>query len=453
MTSLAQLLIDAGKSVRGSDVAEEFVTQDLLADLPIKIQVGFSDELPVETECLIYTAAHHAEQNPQVKQAQDKNIPTLSQAEAVAQFFNQKRGVAVCGVGGKSTTSAMLTWIMEKTARPISYSVGVGNIPQLERNGHWRPNSEWFIIEADEYATNPEAVKTGSRPLPRFSFLNPEIIVCTNLKYDHPDIYQSFDQTRQTFGHFFQKATTLIINQADLTKIDLIKPQPQLLTFGESPLAGTKNQPDLSLLDYQSQTGQSQSQFLYHGQTYQLKLQVPGKYNTLNALAAILTAVQLGLKPEEAAQALASFPSTQRRFEYLGEKNGVKYYDDYAHHPHELAALIKTLKEWYPQTRTVLAFQPHTYSRTKKLYDQFVAVLSQARELVLLDIFSSARETADPEVNSQQLAKDITELTGKKVAVLNDTAAFAAYCRSQLRAGEVLITVGAGDIYQVHDLI
>ncbi len=451
MTSLAQLLVDAGKTVKGSDVAADFVTQEILEQLPVKIQLGFTDELPAETECVIYTAAHQAQQNPQVKQAQAKDIPTFSQAEAVAQFFNQKRGVAVCGVGGKSTTSAMLTWILEKNEQPISYSVGVGNIPQLARSGRWRPASDWFVIEADEYVVNPEAVKTGVEPIPRFSFLKPEIIVCTNLKYDHPDVYQNFAQTKDIFNDFFQKTETLIINHADL---NLIKQTPaKLLTFGEVPDKKETALPDLALSNYRSQAGQTDSQFVYQGEEYQLRLQVPGRYNVFNALAAILASLQLGLEPAQAIRALASFPSTQRRFEYLGEKDGVKYYDDYAHHPHELAAVIQTLNEWYPQAKKVVAFQPHTYSRTKELYDEFLPALSQAEELVLLDIFSSARETKDPSVSSQKLAQDLEEITERKVPVLSDAEALAGFCREQLQSGDVLLTVGAGDIYQVHDLI
>lgn len=451
MTSLAQLLIDADKTVKGSDVAADFVTQDILQRLPVEIQVGFSDELPAETDCVIYTAAHQAQQNPQVKQAQIQNISIFSQAEAVAQFFNQKRGIAVCGVGGKSTTSAMLTWILEKTKQPVSYSVGVGNIPQLERTGRWHPASDWFVIEADEYVINPAAIKTGAEPIPRFSFLEPEIIVCTNFIYDHPDVYQDFAQTQVVFNNFFQKAKTLIIKQSDLDQLE--KTSAKIVTFGEQLNENREDQPDLALSSYQSHDGQSSSQFVYQGQEYKLQLQVPGRYNVLNALAAILAGLQLGLEPAQAAQALASFPSTQRRFEYLGEKAGVKYYDDYAHHPHELTAVIETLNEWHPQARKVVAFQPHTYSRTKELYDEFMTALSQAEELVLLDIFSSARESEDPTVSSRKLAQDLEQITGQEILVLKDANALAIYCRKQLEPGDVLLTVGAGDIYQVHDLI
>ena len=445
MTSMAQILIDAGKKVAGSDLEEEFVTQEILDKLRIKIDLSFTKILPSDIDCVIYTAAHQALENPQVKQALDKKIPVISQAEAVASLFNQQAGVAVCGVGGKSTVSAMITWVLNDLKHDFSFSVGVGNIPGINKTGQWNPEGKHFVIEADEYVIDPQA---GFDAQARFSFLKPEITVCTNLKFDHPDVYQDFNHTKQVYNQFFAQIKPegkLIINYDDLDHVDSTKITS--LTFGENPQA------TLSLESYQSELGQTLSQFSYQNQTYDLKLQLPGKYNVINALATILATIQLGIDPQQAADSLASFASTKRRFEFIGQKNQVSYYDDYAHHPHEVAAAITALSDWYPSPRKVIAFQSHTYSRTKKLFSEFVDSFAEADEVVMIDIFSSAREKADLSVSSDKLCQAINQkyrIPAENLKTINN---LAVYCKNNLKPGDVFITLGAGDIYQVHHLV
>ena len=447
MTSMAQILIDANKNVTGSDVKEEFVTQEILDRLQVKIDLSFENSLPSDTDCVIYTAAHQALENPQVKQALNKKIPVVSQAEAVASLFNQQSGIAVCGVGGKSTVSAMISWVLNELEPNLSFSVGVGNIPGINKTGQWSPKAKYFVIEADEYVINPK-IKNDEKMIPRFSFLKPEITVCTNLKFDHPDVYKNFEHTKQIYNDFFTQIKPngkLIINHHDLSYVDdLSIPK---LTFGENPQA------TLSLKSYHSQLGQTLSEFSYQAQTYNLKLQLPGKYNVINALAAILTLIQLDIDPQRAADSLLTFASTKRRFEFIGEKNQINYYDDYAHHPHEIKAAIAALKDWYPQQRKIIAFQSHTYSRTKKLFNDFVDSFSEADEVVMIDIFSSAREKTDPSISSDKLCDAINQKYHLPAQNLKNLANLAKYCQTELKPGDVLITLGAGDIYQVHDLI
>ena len=439
MTSMAQLLIDASKNVSGSDVKEEFVTQKILNKLEVNIDTSFEKAIPQNTECLIYTAAHQAHLNPQVKEADERGIPVISQAEAVAQLFNQQTGIAVCGVGGKSTVSAMIAWILEELNFKPSFSVGVGDIPGLNKTGQWNFEADHFVIEADEYAINPQL---GVKATPRFSFLNPYLTVCTNIKFDHPDVYKDFKHTQQVFNDFFNQTKQLIINFEDKKLVN----RPHL-TFGENSKA------DIYLSKYKAKAGEVQSKFIYQNQTYQLTLQIPGKFNTLNALSAILALSQIGIEPQLAANTLASFKSTKRRFEFIGEKNDVKYYDDYAHHPHEVEAVITALKDWYPQQKKVIAFQSHTFSRTKKLFDEFIDAFKEADEVVMIDIFSSAREKTDKTVTSTKLCEFIESKYKIPCQNLKAISNLANYCQEKLTPGDVLMTVGAGDIYQVHELI
>jgi len=454
MTSLAQCLLDAGKKVSGSDLAEDFITQELLAKLNLKIDTDFTQALPADIDCVIYTAAHHGKQNPQVQQALQKQIPIFSQAEALSELFNQKKGIAVCGVGGKSTVSAMITWILAKNQLPVSYSVGVGNILGLNKTGQWQEHAQYFVAEADEYVINPEEVKQGKKPIPRFSFLKPFVTVCTNLRFDHPDVYQNFEQTKQVFVDFFTQIKTggkLVINSEQKAAITQLLPERSfpldITTFG------TSLDSDWQLLSCEVIDGATTNHFKFQNTDYQFLLKIPGQYNSLNALSAIAACYQLGISIDQSIQTLASFESTKRRFEFIKNQHQVSFYDDYAHHPDEIIAVVKALTAMFPDKRLIVAFQPHTYSRTKALFTQFIEALSKIDHLILLDIFASARESLDPTVSSQMLAQEIEKQHQNKVTVLKDYHQLAEYLIKNSQPKDVVLTIGAGDIYQAHDLI
>jgi len=465
MTSIAQILLDFGKKVSGCDVEENFVTQKQLQRLGLqdKIKLSFAHQLAADVDCLIYTSAHGGPANPLVKQAQEKNIACISQAEALAYFFNKKQGIAICGVGGKSTVSAMLSWIFFKLNQDVSFSVGVGDIIGLGKTGQLTPESKFFIAEADEYVTDPQALDRGEEIEPRFAFMQPYITVCTNLEYDHPDVYPDFTATKCTFAQFFsqiQSGGHLIFNACN-------KPLQELIQQNQSSLAekniqtfsfGEKNGADLQLIENRVEDQQNIGIFQYQKQKYTLKLQVPGKFNLFNALAALAAALTAGIKIEAAIQALASFQSTMRRFELVGEKNGVIYLDDYAHHPHEIVKTVQAFADWYPDKKRYIAFQPHTYSRTKQLFTEFVQALAdsqkQLEQIILLDIFASAREKYDASVSSDMLVTAVKEkFPTAKIINLKTIKSLADFSTNQLQAGDALLTMGAGDIYQVHELL
>lgn len=449
MTSLAQILADAEYLITGSDVVEDFVTATQLAKLSVAIQAGFSEELPANTEVVIYTAAHQADQNPQVQQARKKNIPCFSQAEAISLFANSKHCIAVCGVGGKSTVSAMITWILEWNQLHPSFSVGVGNIVGLDRTGAWRVGGHHFVVEADEYVTDPVAVQHGAAGTPRFSYLKPNVLVATNITFDHPDVYRDFDHTKQTFAGFFSKLPhdgSLILTD-QVANLQLPLPNCQILH-----ISSQKNS-DIwyEYLPQASTAGKTIARLHASHKTYTLELRLPGEYNVQNAVCAVAAATTAGVSIPDALAALKEFKSTQRRFEHKLSWPNAEFYDDYAHHPNELKAVITALKEWYPNTETVIAFQPHTFSRTRSLLADFAESLRLADRLVLLDIFASAREADDPTMTSSVLAHKVSELRPElPVKVLPDTDALAQYFKTQLSEHVVVLTVGAGDIYEVY---
>jgi UDP-N-acetylmuramate--alanine ligase len=459
MTSMAQLLLDAGKKVTGVDVREDFVTKGILgklADRGVGVKFDFGAELPEGTEVVIYTAAHDGPNNPQVILAKEQDLPTFSQAEALGAFFNSSEGIAVCGVGGKSSVSAMIAFIFQKISSQ-SFSVGVGDIAGLGKTGQWLEGSNFFVAEADEYVTDPHAPGRGEEITPRFSYLNPKITVCTNLQFDHPDVYRDFDHTKQVYGQFFEQIKmggSLVINGDDeglkklSEKIAAQNSELKILKFGESGDA------DFKLVNYESREGLTISDFEFRDQSYQLKLQIPGKYNVMNGLSAIAACQVAGIRVEESIEALAEFSSTMRRFELIGEKAGVKYYDDYAHHPKEIAAVIKAFSEWYPDKKKIIAFQSHTFSRTKELFDQFAESFDGADKVVMIDIFPSAREEFDKSITSDLLCEAINKKDPQVEAEnLRTIENLAEYFKNEVETGSVILTVGAGDIYEVHELI
>jgi len=457
MTAMATCLLDVGKKISGSDVEGEFVTQPILNKNQIQIDVGFENELSKEIDCLIYTAAHQGKQNPQVQAAIKKKIPVYSHAEALSFLFNSKKGVAVCGVGGKSSVSAMIAWILEHTNQKPSYAVGVGKIIDLPLTGRYREDSKVFVVEADEYAANPVEIQDGEKLIPRFSYLKPKVVVCTNLAFDHPDVYKDFAHTKEVYKTFFKQIKeggTLIYNMDNAALVKLVsevkkenKKIKNYISYGESKKA------DFQLAKFEAQRGLSKGTYTFNKESFEIQLSIPGKFNILNAVAAI-AAVHSTNPKIKSSDAISKFRSTKRRFEFIDKKNGVTYYDDYAHHPSEVKVAITALNDWYPNSRKVIAFQSHTFSRTKELFDDFVDAFAEAKEVVMIDIFASAREKSDVSVSSETLCKAIRKKYPKiKAQNLKTIKKLATFCKQELKSGDVMITLGAGDIYEVHTIV
>ncbi len=456
MTALAACLVDAGKQVRGSDVIEDFPTKESLAKLNLILDFSFDAPLPADTQVVIFSGANGGSHNPQILAAKKRGLLVLTHAQALAAFFNSKRGLAVCGVGGKSSISAMLAFGTQKL-KPQSYAVGVGEILGLKQIGQFLPQAPFFIAEADEYVEDPiaaqTAIKKGAPITPRFSRLIPEIIICSSLRFDHPDVYRDFVHTKQVYGDFFRSLKsggTLIYNGDDVELVNLVKiiqgeNHPfHFISYGEGEKC------DFRLTSYQIAQGKAHVTVRYQKKDFCFTFYLPGKFNALNALAALAAASVMGLPLDLFVQALADYRSVKRRFEFMGERHGVLCYDDYAHHPAEIAASIAAMRAWYPDKRLVVAFQSHTYSRTKQLFPAFIDAFSLAPEVVMIDIFPSAREAFDPSITSDMLCQAIEQkFPGHRAVNLRTLTALQDYL-AQEKAGTVFLTLGAGDIYQVY---
>lgn len=425
MTALALAYQDAGWEVQGSDTKDFQITDEPLKARGIKVFEKFTPRniwklkkmvwVPA-VDKLIYTGAHHGAQNVEVKWAASRGVPVMNYAQALGEFFSAKKQICVCGVGGKTTVSAMIATILYETGQDPSWIVGTSAISSLPASGHFG-KGDWAVIESDEYTADPGADKT-----PKFMYMNPKIIVCTNIRHDHPDIYPTEQDTIQAYIKFFGK----------LPKNGILLVSSQVKNIvGASPDAKVyDNDPKL--------------QELVKG-----IIQVPGEYNVKNAMAAVSVAESIDIPRKKALEALTKYTGSKRRFELIADINGVKVYDDYAHHPHEIESLLSAGRQKFPDKKIKFVFQPHTFSRTKALFDQFADSLKGVDEVILDPIFASAREAVDTEISSEMLAKRINETGGKAVFIANRQK-LVKYLIKTSKPGEVIFTVGAGNLYEIH---
>jgi UDP-N-acetylmuramate--alanine ligase len=439
MTALALCAQDLGIKVTGSDVAQDFVTKEVLHQRKLDtISSLDAQNLPDTCDLVVYTGANGGVTNIQVETANTKNIRTVSHAEAVAEAMDGKYGISICGVGGKTSTAAMLANILEYANLNPSFVIGVGKVLNLQTPGRMG-SGKHIVVEADEYAVSP-----GQNNAPRFSYQHPQIIICTNVAYDHPDVYASIQSTKDAFTNFFNNLPSdgLLIMNGDSKPAREITTNKRTIYFGETP----KN--DWYVKDSFVGQGKQLITVGHQDETFNLMLSVPGVFNAKNAIAAYIAAREMGIEHQTAIEGLQLFRGSKRRFEKVAEKNDIVYFDDYAHHPTEILATLKAAREWLPLYRLVCVFQPHTFSRTKALFDQFAQSFNYADEVVITDIYG-ARESDDPEVSGYKLAEEIKK--HHPFAHYVPRAELVSYLKSNLKSYDALFTLGAGEIYSIHE--
>lgn len=443
MTSLALCALDLGIRVTGSDIEEAFVTDEVLKRRGVVWNIRFSqNNLEPRPDLVITTGAHGGFKNPEVIAAKMMGIPVMSHAEALAEFARSKDTIAVCGVGGKTTTSSMIATILDRAGRNPSFAIGVGNIPSLGTPGRYIQEGKEFVCEADEFVVSP-----GVDNRPRFSLLSPKVLVVTNIEHDHPDVYPTLEDTKKTFRKFFEKVPKdgLLIACIDNQNIrevikNLIIP---FTTYGISQDAQWQVR-DISF-------GEGETKFLleHEKKSVPLKLYVPGRFNVLNSTAAFIAGRFLGIDDNILTKGLYEFLGSQRRFEKVGEINEVLVYDDYAHHPIEIVSILRASREWFPKRRIVAVFQPHTYSRTKSLFSQFARSFKEADVVVIMDVYASLRETDTLGVNSELLAKE-TQKHHKNTHYTKGHKETLKFLLANTQKGDIILTLGAGNIFYIH---
>ena len=438
MSGLAQILIDEGFKVSGSDSKESEMTR-ALENMGIKVIYGQKAENITSSEkidVVVYTAAVHPD-NPEFMAAKEAGIPMLTRAELLGQIMKEyELPVAISGTHGKTTTTSMLSKILLEADTDPTLSIG-GVFKDI--GGNIRVGkSEYFVTEACEY-TN--------------SFLSffPKISVISNIDADHLDFFKDLNDIRHSFRRFAQLLPddgTLVIN-GDIDKLDEITDGLgcSIITYG------SRDNFDYYPTDitYDAQGNPSFTARLPQGKELKISLAVPGIHNVYNALAAIAVANILNIEEAHIVSALSKFGGTSRRFEHKGEIGGVTIIDDYAHHPTEIKATL-TAAQNYPHNKIWCVFQPHTYTRTKALLNEFAEALSLADHVVLADIYA-AREKDNLGISSRTLRDKIVEM-GHECNYFPTSENFSEIEKFLLQnctKGDLLITMGAGDVVKIGD--
>ena len=426
MSPLAEILHDMGIGITGSDISEGSAVSDLRAR-GIEIAIGHSEKNVADAEYIIRTAAAR-EDNAEIKAARKKGIPVFERAQAWGHIMREyKNAICISGVHGKTTTTSMVSHILLAADSDPTIMLG-GTLPVL-KSGCRVGKGDVIVVESCEYYNS-------------FHNFKPTVAVVLNIDADHLDFFKNLGEVKKSFHKFASLVPpggSFVCNCDDINTMETLADiDREIVTFGFSDKARIRGV-NLSA----KEKTQSMDVFFDGKFLCKVNLQIPGKHNLSNALAATAACLSIGIPAKAIADGLFGFVGVGRRFEYKGCVGGADVYDDYAHHPNELKALLDAVDSLKMYKRTILAFQPHTYSRTKALFDDFVEQLKRPDIVFLAEIYS-AREVGNGEISSNMVASSVP---GAKC--LPDFSELIGEIRKIARDGDLILTVGAGDIFKV----
>jgi UDP-N-acetylmuramate--alanine ligase len=429
MSGIAEVLLNLGYQVSGSDLRESDITRRL-SDLGGTITYGHRRENLTEVDVVVTSTAVRAD-NPEVLEAHRRLIPVIPRAEMLAELMRMKYGIAIAGTHGKTTTTSMVATIL--THGGIDPTVVIGGRLDLFESNAKLGQGNFLVAEADE--------SDGS-----FLKLSPTIAVVTNIDADHLDYYRDLDQIRDTFIDFINKVPFygLAVLCLDDPNIQALIPQvrKRMTTYG------INSQADFSASAIEHAADRTSFTVHYRGQELgRLGFRMPGRHNVLNALAAVAVGVELDLPFAAIADGFKDFGGVGRRFQIKGEADGIMVVDDYGHHPAEIKATLAAARAGW-QKRVVTVFQPHRYTRTKALFDEFVTAFYQADHLVVMDVYAAGEEPITG-VAASDLARGISGHGHRSCVYAADRAAVLAHLREEVQPGDMVITLGAGNVWQV----
>lgn len=421
MCGLAELLHNMGAHVTGSDQSVNANTEHLQG-IGVLVYKGHDAKNVGEADVVVLSSAVK-ETNPEVQAARAQQIPLIPRAEALAEIMRLKRGVAVAGTHGKTTTTSMAASIfLEAQVEP---TIVIGGRFDLIQSTALLGKGEWMVAEADE--------SDGS-----FNKLSPEIAIITNIDSDHLDYFKTFENLQKAFFGFALKVPfygTSIACGDDPTVREVFCDFPKrILFYGFDPsndfvLSGSQGKYSLS------ENGVKLGEF---------EVRVPGRHNALNATAAIIAGMKAGIDFETCQRGLLKFEGVDRRFHLKGDAKNILVYDDYGHHPTEVKATLQGFREKFPDRRLVVLFQPHRYSRTQNCWHEFTQCFSQCDELLLGDIYAAGEAPVDG-ISSERLAQEVKH---KNCLYLRKSPTLATEIKGRLKAGDVFLTLGAGDCWK-----
>jgi UDP-N-acetylmuramate--alanine ligase len=432
MGGIAEVMHSLGYAVSGSDLHKNAMTQRLTS-LGVRVQIGHEEKNVQGCDVVVYSSAVKAD-NPEMQEARSQRIPLIPRAEMLGELMRFRQGIAVAGTHGKTTTTSLVASLLAEGGLDPTFVIG-GKLNSLGTHASLGAG-EYLVAEADESDAS-------------FLYLKPVMAVVTNIDADHMETYQhDFNKLRETFFEFLQQLpfyglAILCIDDPVIREQILPEITKPTLTYGLSEDA------DVRAVEIQQHEGQTRFKVLRDQLDWlDVTLNLPGKHNVCNALAAITIAHEVGVSNAAIQRALHSFSGIGRRFQkqILKIQHGeILLIDDYGHHPNELAAVFQAIRDGWQQRRLVVIFQPHRYSRTRDLFNEFVEVLSQADQLFLLEIYAAGEAKIDG-ISSGTLCDTIQQKTGRTPILVAQQDKLAELLLNSLQDQDIVLTVGAGNI-------
>lgn len=426
MSGIAEVLLNIGYEISGSDIGQSS-TVKRLKDLGAAISIGHSAE-NVEGAGVVVTSSAIKSDNPEVLRAKEINIPVIPRAEMLAELMRLRYGIAVAGSHGKTTTTSMTAAVLSYGKLDPTIVVG-GKVTSMGTNARLG-RGDFMVVEADE--------SDGS-----FLRLSPVISVLTNIDEEHMDHYKDMDELEEAFSTFINKipfyGLSVLCLDCPRTKKLSKEFKKRFLTYGFDKEAELRAE-DVIISGFETKF----NVFLNNRELGSVTLNVPGRHNAQNALAAIAVGMELGMSFEDTSKGLSEFRGIDRRLQVKGEGGGIKVIDDYAHHPREIEVTLEAVKQSH-NGRVVVVFQPHRYSRTKLLFKEFAEVLARTDMLYIMDIYAASEDPIEG-VSSKTLCQSVIDKGGNSVRHLNGDD-MVSEVLGELEEGDVLITLGAGNVW------
>ncbi|MEK3720931.1 UDP-N-acetylmuramate--L-alanine ligase [Paenibacillus sp. FSL H8-0034] len=429
MSAIAKVMLEMGYRISGSDLASQELTEKLVAK-GATVFIGHEAENVKGADVVVYSTAL-SKDNVEMAAAEEWNIPILHRSQMLARLMNAKKGIAVAGAHGKTTTSSMIALVLEECKMDPTFIIG-GEIMNVGSNAK-AGKGEWVVAEADE--------SDGS-----FLQYNPLIALVNNIEADHLENYNGdFENLKKAYAQFLSQVSDegkAIVCKDDMYLQELIPDiKSEVITYGIETDA-----------DYTARNivlGDRKVSFEVEHQGSSLgfiQLSVPGKHNVYNAMATLITCMEAGLSFSQIAEAITDFRGAKRRFQVLGEVNDILIIDDYAHHPTEIEATISAAKA--TGKRIIAVFQPQRYTRTYFLFDQFSRAFSEADEVIITDIYSPAGEQQIEGITSSKLVELIRQNSNQHVRYIPSKEEVQAFLLEHVKSGDLVLTMGAGDIWK-----
>lgn len=434
MTALAQILKSRGIDISGSDTVEKFYTDDILKRLDISFNEEFASEnIPGDVDLIVYSTAYNESNNAEIKAAREIGLPLISYPEMIGKLFQEKLGIAVSGTHGKTTTSAMLSEAFSFAGADPSAIVGSQVISW--KGSALSGQGEYFIAESDEYQN-------------KLRFYQPWSVILTSVDWDHPDFFPDVQSYKNVFKEFVAKIPKtgyLVVWGDSADTLEVAKnANCNVLTYG----FGADNDYKVVFLEIGSDSKQNFEIFYKEENLGRYQTPLSGKHNILNSTAVVALSHAIGLDLEKIKESIGNFKGTSRRFESIGKFGEAVLIDDYAHHPDEIKPTLNGAKNRFEGKRIWTVFHPHTFTRTKALLEDFAQSFDDCDKVIVIGTYGSARETGGG-ATSEDLVKLINKYNRDKADYIETIDETVEYLKEKSGEYDVLITMGAGDVWRV----